>query len=85
MSATDPFAAAVSRPPPSSWNNQASGSSNAVPRVRRSNESNRFGMERKSGEEEEEEENEPVPEGDVVDIPPSYASIKNSSRRVMNP
>ncbi|KAG9127529.1 hypothetical protein FRC07_012682 [Ceratobasidium sp. 392] len=82
MSATDPFAAAASRPPPSSWNNQASGSSNAVPRVRPAD-SNRFGMDIKPGEEEE-VDNESVSEGDVVDLPPTYASI-NSSRRVMNP
>ncbi|QRV99916.1 HlyIII domain-containing protein [Ceratobasidium sp. AG-Ba] len=83
MSSADPFAAAVSRPPPSSWNNQASGSSNVVPRAITSNESNRYGIERKSGE--EDEENESIQEGDVVDIPPSYASLKPSSRRVMNP
>ncbi|KAG8743898.1 hypothetical protein FRC10_011188 [Ceratobasidium sp. 414] len=82
MSPTDPFAAAASRPPPSSWNNQAPGPSNVVPRVRRSTGSNRSSMERKSGEE---EENEPVPEGNIIDIPPSYASIKRSSRRVTNP
>jgi hypothetical protein len=82
MSSADPFVAAVSRPPPSSWNNQASGSSNVVPRVRRSTESNVLSMERKSGEE---EEDEPVLEGEVVDLPPTYASLKKPSRRVMNP
>lgn len=79
MSAIDPFATAVSRPPPSSWNNQASGSSNAVPRARRSTE---LAPERKSGEE---VVHEPVPEGDIVDIPPSYASLKKSTPRVRNP
>jgi len=80
MSAVDPFAAAVSRPPPSSWN-QASGSSNAVPRARRSAE---LASERKSGEE---ATNEPVLEGDIVDIPPSYDSVAKTRAmpRVRNP
>ena len=83
MSTADPFANPVSRPPPSSWQNHASTSANVVPRSRPSNDINEPTVEGKSGE--EEASHELGQEGDIVDIPPSYDSLRRSGPRVMNP
>lgn len=82
-SAADPFANPVTRPPPSSWHNHASTSANIVPRARRSSSIHAETAEGKTGEEEEPHESDQ--EVDVVDIPPSYESLRRSGPRVMNP
>ncbi|KAH7341077.1 hypothetical protein B0J17DRAFT_653983 [Rhizoctonia solani] len=80
ISAIEPVANPSPRPPPSSWHNHASTSANVVPRSRRSNEQH---AQEKSGIEDEGEMYESDMEDDIVDIPPSYASLRTP--RVTNP
>ncbi|KEP54458.1 putative HlyIII domain protein [Rhizoctonia solani 123E] len=83
MSIVDPNASPT-RPPPSSWHNQASTSANVVPRSRRSGSIHEQYPPGKSGIEDEGEVHDaPDMAGDIVDIPPSYASLRRP--RVTNP
>ncbi|CAE6517126.1 unnamed protein product [Rhizoctonia solani] len=82
MSAVDLIANPTSRPPPSSWHNHASTSANVVPRPRRSG-SIHEQPQGKSGIEDEQETHESDMEGDIVDIPPTYESLRRP--RITNP
>ncbi|CUA68122.1 hypothetical protein RSOLAG22IIIB_03361 [Rhizoctonia solani] len=84
ISIVDPNSNTPPRPPPSSWHNHASTSANVVPRSRRSGSIHEQYPQEKSGiEDEGETQDESDIEGDIIDIPPSYASLRRP--RVTNP
>ncbi|KAJ1309565.1 hypothetical protein OPQ81_006338 [Rhizoctonia solani] len=84
MAAVDPIANPTPRPPPSSWHNHASTSANVVLRPRRSGSIHEQHSQEKSGIEDEGETYEATDmEGDIVDIPPSYESLRKP--HVTNP